>query len=110
MATLISIITFSGFYLLYTASQKMVAVDNLGFEKWIGRHINFSKYSGLALLIVSLGLSCFHWGTGSGTFTFLIMLMTIASLIVLLAPLRILNRRFLTLVFVVLFICEITLL
>lgn len=109
MVSLISIITFSAFYLLYTASQKMTAVGILGFEKWIGGHVNFSKYFGLALLIVSLGLSCFHWGMGSGAFTFFIMLMTIASLTVLLAPLRILNRRFLTLVFVVLFICEIVL-
>lgn len=109
MATGISLIVFIGFYLLYGTSQKMAMVDGLGLEKWIGGHVNLSKYSGLALLIVSLGLSCWYWGAASGTFTFFVILMTIASLVVLLAPLRILNRRFLILVIVVSLVCEIVL-
>ena len=78
-------------------------VGNLGFEPSINEHKKTSTYVGLALIILSLGLSCFFWGLGSGTFTFLILLMTVASLVILLAPLRLLNYRFLG----ILFLCSI---
>lgn len=109
MATGITLFIFIGFYLLYGTSQKMAMAGNLGLEKWIGGHARISKYTGLALLIISLGLSCLYWGTASGTFTYFVILMTIASLVILLAPLRILNPRFLTLVLAVSIICEIVL-
>lgn len=99
MATGITFLTFLAFYLLYRTSQKMAAVDTLGLEKWTGTHKRASQYASLALMILSLGLSCFYWGFGSGTFTFFIVLMTVASLVILLAPLRLLNYTFLTLIF-----------
>lgn len=99
MGTGISLLVFMAFYLLYSTSTKMTVVGNLGFEQSIGEHKKTSKYVGLALMILSLGLSCFHWGIGSGTLTFFIILMTIASLVNLLAPLRLLNYPFLTLIF-----------
>ncbi len=99
MATGISLLTFIAFYLLYSTSKKMSAVGNLGFEQSIGAHRKTSKYISLALMILALGLSCFVWGLGSGTFTFFILLMTIASLVILLAPLRLLNYRFLGIFF-----------
>lgn len=103
MATGISLLTFMAFYLLYSTSKKMSAVGSLGFEQSINEHKKTSTYIGLALMIFSLGLSCFYWGLGSGTFTFFIILMTVASLVILLAPLRLLNYRFLG----VLFLCSI---
>lgn len=109
MATLISFSIFTGFYLLYGTSKKMAGGGGLGIEKWIGGHPDASRYSGLALLIVSLGLSCFYWGRGSGPFTFFILLMTISSLVILLAPLGILSRKFLVFVFVCSLFCEIVL-
>ncbi|MDC6386417.1 hypothetical protein D2V93_04930 [Flagellimonas taeanensis] len=109
MATGITLLIFIGFYLLYGTSQKMAMAGNLGLEKWIGGHARISKYSGSALLIISLGLSCLYWGAASGTFTYFVILMTIASLVVLLAPLRILNPWFLTLTLVLSIICEIVL-
>lgn len=99
MATGISFLTFLAFYLLYCTSQKMAAVDTLGLEKWTGTHKRASQYASLALMILSLGLSCFYWGIGSGTFTFFILLMTVASLVILLAPLKLLNYRFLGILF-----------
>ncbi len=106
MATGISLLTFIAFYLLYSTSKKMSVVRNLGFEQSTGEHKKTSKYVGLALMILSLGLSCFYWGLGSGTFTFFIILMTIASLVILLAPLRLLNYTFLALIFACSFIFE----
>lgn len=103
MATLISLLTFIAFYLLYGTSKKMVAVGELGIEKWTGENKKIAQIASMALMIFSLGLSCFYWGLGSGVFTFLILLMTVASLVILLAPLRLLNYRFLG----VLFLCSI---
>lgn len=109
MATGISLLIFISFYLLYGTSKKMAPVGELGIEKWTGEHKKISQYSGLALMILALGLSCFHWGIGSGTFTFFIILMTLASLIVLLAPLRLINYTFLGIIFACSFIFEILL-
>ena len=109
MATLISFSIFTGFYLLYGTSRKMAGVGGLGIEKWIGGHPDISRYSGLALLIISMGLSCFYWGTGSGPFTFFIILMTVASLVILLVPLRMLSRKLVVLTFVCSLFCEIVL-
>lgn len=103
MVTLISFLTFVAFYLLYSTSKKMVAVGVLGLEKWTGEHKKIAQLTSLALMILSLGLSCYYWGLGSGTFTFFILLMTVASLVILLAPLRLLNYRFLG----ILFLCSI---
>lgn len=71
----------------------MAGVGVMGFEKWIVDHHSESQYVGLALLIISLGLSIWLWGLGSGVFTFFILLMTVASLVVLLAPLRLLSYK-----------------
>ncbi len=84
----------------------MSAVGNLGFEQSINHHKKSSTYVGLALMFLSLGLSCFYWGIGAGTFTFFIILMTVASLVILLAPLRLLNYTFLILTFGCSFIFE----
>ncbi len=109
MATGISLLTFISFYLLYGTSKKMAPVGELGFEKWTSEHKKASHYSSLTLMIVSLGLSCFYWGIGSGTFTFFIILMTVASLIILLTPLRLVNYTFLGIIFACFFIFEILL-
>lgn len=103
MVTIISLLTFIAFYLLYSTTKKTSAVGVLGFEQTVRAHGKASKYISLALMILSLGLSCFYWGIGSGTFTFFILLMTVASLVILLAPLRLLNYRFLG----ILFLCAI---
>ncbi|MEC7263131.1 MAG: hypothetical protein VXW38_05285 [Bacteroidota bacterium] len=91
MTTGISLLIFIAFYLLYSTSKKMAALDSFGVETWLGEHTKASKYTALALLTLSLGLSCFYWGMGSGAFTFFIIIMTVASLIILLAPLRLLT-------------------
>ncbi|MEO9511695.1 MAG: hypothetical protein ABJN84_13195 [Flavobacteriaceae bacterium] len=106
MVTGISVITFIAFYLLYCTSAKMAVTDVSGMEKWVGNHKSLSKYIGLALLIISMCSSFWHWGLGSGAFSFFVLLMVIASLTVLLAPLRLLNYRFLVFFFTFFLITE----
>lgn len=109
MVTIISLLTFFAFYLLYGTSKKTVSAGNLDFERWTGANKKASQYASLALMILSLGLSCFYWGIGSGTFTYFILLMTIASLVILLAPLRLLNYRLLGILFLCAVLFEILL-
>lgn len=100
MVTFISLLTFMAFYLLYGTSKKMASAGELGIGKWTGEHKKIAQAASLALMILSLGLSYFLWGLGSGTFTFFILLMTVASLVILLAPLRLLNYPFLGVLFI----------
>jgi hypothetical protein len=107
MVTGISLLVFVAFYLLYSTSKKMAGAGVLGFEKWVIGHRSISKYTGLAFLIISLGLSIWLWGLGSGVFTFFILLMTAASLIILLAPLRLLSYKSIGMALTFFLICEI---
>jgi hypothetical protein len=109
MVTGISLLVFVAFYLLYSTSKKMTGSGVLGFEKWVADHRSAVQYSSLALLIISLGLSIWLWGFGAGVFTFFILLMTVASLIVLLAPLQLLSYKSLVMVLILFLICEIVL-
>ncbi len=109
MVTCISLLVFVAFYLLYSTSKKMAGVGVMGFEKWVVDHHSASQYVGLALLIISLGLSIWLWGLGSGVFTFIILLMTVASLIILLAPLRLVSYKSVGITLVFFLICELIL-
>jgi hypothetical protein len=109
MVTGIALILCIAFCLLYNTSKKMTGVGVLGFEKWADNHRNISQYLGLGLMTVSLLLSCWIWGLGSGTFTFFVLLMTIASLVVLLAPLRLISYATIGGSVVFFLICELVL-
>lgn len=109
MITGISLILCIAFYLLYSTSKKMAGAGVLGFEKWADDHRTTCQYLGLALMILSLVLSCWIWGLGSGIFTYFVLLMTVASLIVLLAPLRLISYATLGGAVVFFLICELVL-
>jgi len=87
-----------GFYLLYTTSKKMDAPRLFGFENQLLQNKAVSKIIGLLLLILSCVLTVIVFGLGAGIFLFFINLMTVASLIVLLAPLKLFNAKILFIV------------
>lgn len=89
MVTLIAFLTFSGFYTAYYTSVKAALAGNSGLENAIKKNPVAGRWTGLALMSGGLFISIMHAGLGAGTFQFFILLMTMASLIVLLAPLRI---------------------
>ncbi|MEW2923161.1 hypothetical protein AB1A65_16955 [Muricauda sp. ANG21] len=109
MVTLISLLVFIAFYLLYSTSKKMAGVGVLGVEKWVVDHRSTFQYFSLALLIITLGLSIWFWGLGSGVFTFCILLMTLASLVVLLTPLRLVSYTSIAITLVFFLFCELIL-
>ncbi|SFW26267.1 hypothetical protein SAMN02927921_00806 [Sinomicrobium oceani] len=100
MTTLIIAISFLGFYALYNTSRRAVLSKSLGIERWMQAHRAQSKTAGLLLLVLGMVLSVIYYGLGAGIFAFVVILMTIGSLIVLIAPLRFVRYQVLFLVLV----------
>ncbi len=95
MISIAILLVIIGFYLLYSTSKKMDAPILLGFENRLVKYKLASKLVGLILLILSCILTINVFGFGAGIFLFLINLMTVASLIVLLSPLKLFNVKLL---------------
>ena len=100
MVTLMLLPLFFGFYLNYASSKRMKVQSYLGFETWTQKNRGLSKIIGISLLCTSLVLNGINYGLGAGSFTFLVALMTMGSLIVLLSPLKLLNLKVLASAFV----------
>ncbi len=65
-----------------------------------------SKATGALLLLLSLAGSMLYWGVSSGIFAFLVVLTTVGSLVILLAPLRYLSYKLIALCFIASLIVE----
>jgi len=88
MVTLATSFSFFGFYMLYSTSKRAPLQLELKLQKQINENEKISTYCAVFLLIVSLLLCIADLGIGAGAFSFLLILMTVGSLIVLVAPLR----------------------
>ncbi|GGD70399.1 hypothetical protein [Maribacter cobaltidurans] len=91
MYTFIFTLAFIGFYLCYATSKRMVIANNFGFEEWCYENNLISNSIGVTSLLSAASTSIFLWGWGTGLFTFIIVLMTVGSIIIILQPLRLLN-------------------
>ena len=92
MITIASLIVFLAFYTLYYTSKRATLSYDLGFEKWMKSNPKPTKLLGLGLLLLAYTLWLFTQSLCCGTFMFFIQLMTIGSLIIILAPLKKVNR------------------
>lgn len=88
MVTLLVLLIFSGFFLLYNTSKKAELHRNFFLECWAQDHLQASKIIGIFILLGSLAICTSYFGTGSGIFGFFVILMTVAGSVVILAPLR----------------------
>lgn len=107
MITIATAILFLAFYAFYYTSKRATLSYHFGFEKWMRKNPNPTRIIGVSLLIVSYVLWLYIASVGSGTFVFIIELMTIASLIVILKPLKIIGFKSLLILFVVIEFLEI---
>ena len=107
MVTLSFFLTFLGFYMFYNTSQRAKLNRTNGLEIWVQDHHQPAKYTGGFLFLVALILCILHVGVGSGIFSFLVMLMTVGSLIILLSPLQYINFRTVSGVFLLSILLEI---
>lgn len=103
MLTLTVLLALIGFYMLYSTSKRAKLVLQYNFQKWITKNQKNGKIIGLSLLVISLLTSIFSLGFGAGFFSFLVILMTIGSLVVLISPLRFFNLPTLTIIAIISF-------
>jgi len=88
MVTLLVLLTFVAFYLFYNTSKKAELSRACRLERWAQDHTRASKGVGSVMFLLALCLCIVYLGLGSGTFAFVVILMTVASCVVLFAPLR----------------------
>tara|TARA_R110002167_G_scaffold360062_2_gene577428 strand:- start:1854 stop:2186 length:333 start_codon:yes stop_codon:yes gene_type:complete len=91
MTTITISLALLGFYILYSTSKRAELTLTYKLQQWARQNHQKGKYLGLGLLFMSLMFSIATLGISSGVFSFLVILMTVGSLIVLIAPLRFFN-------------------
>ncbi|SIQ31648.1 hypothetical protein SAMN05421797_1011381 [Maribacter ulvicola] len=93
MITLILLLTFTGFYFCYATTKRQKIPTHLKIENWCQQQSILANSLGFILLLFTCSLTIYQFGWGSGVFTFLINLMTIASLVILLQPLHLITYK-----------------
>jgi hypothetical protein len=106
MITIGALLAFFGFFSGYNASRKAVLRGDSRLELWLRRNASKAKISGVFLLVASLILVVTEKGLGAGSLMFVVVLMTIGSLVVILSPLRLLTLRSALLIFALSFLFE----
>ncbi|MES2574192.1 MAG: hypothetical protein V4572_04575 [Bacteroidota bacterium] len=107
MITIAISILFLAFYALYYTSKRVHLSYNLGFENWMKKNPKSTKIIGITLLVVAYLLWICVTAFGVGTLLFFIALMTIASLIVILKPLKITSPKTVLLLFSIMGLLEV---
>lgn len=106
MTTLLVFLVFIAFFLLYNTSKKAELNRKFLLEKWAQDHVQTSKVIGLCILSGALAMCVVYFGIGSGIFGFFVILMTVASCVVLFAPLRYVKAWVLSSLFLLSFLLE----
>ena len=91
MITLISSLSLLGFYMFYSTSKRAPLTHKFRFQKWLNNNVKISKYIATCIFLISLIFCIFFLGLGAGIFSFIVILMTVGSLVVLIMPLRFIN-------------------
>ncbi len=106
MTSLIILSNLLGFYCFYFSSARIGAKRSTKVEHYIGDHRSTSLAVGIVSMIISLVFSVRVYGEGAGTLLFFVLLSTIASLVILITPLRVLNFKWLSVILIFCFILE----
>lgn len=109
MITLLSACTFIGFYLWYATTKRIKVEPWLGLEPWAKQHHKESKILGSLFLLLASGIAVYFYGLGAGSFVFVVALMTIGCLVILLIPLKLINKPLLAILFVIALLGELVL-
>jgi len=104
--TLTNLLVFAGFYLWYATSKRARVAETFGFESWALRQKRQARVLAGSLLLGGLFTAAASYGLGAGIFLYLVVLMTLGSLIILLYPLNLLNRVTVPAIFLFSFLIE----
>ncbi|MDY0779981.1 hypothetical protein [Tenacibaculum sp. IB213877] len=100
------ILNILGFYLFYNTSKKVEIQSFLGFENLAYKFKTVTKIVALFLFIFSLLLMTTVFGIASGILFFCIVLMTFGSIIILMAPLKLITYSNFSIIIITLFFIE----
>lgn len=110
MLTVSIFLIFIGFYFLYITSKRADYRSELGIYKWGHANAFQSKYIGILLIVLGLLLDIYLLGWGSGIFSFFVVLMTLASLIILISPIRFFSLKSIVVIGILALLLEINIL
>ncbi|MEL4308024.1 DUF3325 family protein [Joostella sp. CR20] len=99
MISFVILLVFFGFYAFYSTSKRAV-LNNSKIDLWLQQKYSPLKLTGLLLLIISLGITILVKGFGAGTLLWIVILMTVGSLVVLITPLRTIHFKTLFVLFI----------
>lgn len=88
MITIASSLALLGFYMVYSTSKRAKLALEYKLQKWVKENEQIGKFSGIGFVLISLICSITALGFGAGVFSFLVIVMTSCSLVVLVSPLR----------------------
>lgn len=106
MISIALLILYLAFYILYNTSQKAIKNAVFGFETWTYKNNKKAKLLGITLLFASCLLFGLSFGIGAGILFFFVTLMTFGSLVVMLAPVKIIKPKPILTIFLIVFFTE----
>ncbi|WP_018474911.1 hypothetical protein [Echinicola pacifica] len=106
MNTISLLIVLIGFLFLYYTSQKAQLGGHSPIRTFARRAPQLAKGIGVFCLLVAALLAVLGLGLGAGIFSFIVLLMTVGSLVVIVAPLQIVTGRMLAIGLVLSLIIE----
>lgn len=104
--TIAVLCSFFGFFMLYNTSQKAKLSTKGAFEKWLQQNTSIAKTLGCLLIIIPFILLPVKDGTGVGSLTAFLLLMTAAGLIVAVSPFHYLKLTHIAALIAVSFLLE----
>ncbi|GFD82683.1 hypothetical protein KUL118_55450 [Tenacibaculum sp. KUL118] len=107
MLTIIGCLALTGFYFLYSTSNRADLTFYLPLQKWINENKIKGKYIGVVLLIIGLTSAILYLGFGAGIFLYIVLLMLVSSLVVLIEPLRFLKFSILVVMMILSLLLEV---
>ncbi len=106
MITLSILFILIGFLLCYSTSKRAKPAVDFRYIKRVFKQKKNANITGLLSILFGLTCSIIILGPGAGVFSFLVILMGIASLVILLTPLNYFSLRSVSILFLVSFIIE----
>ncbi|KGL62984.1 hypothetical protein PHEL85_0012 [Polaribacter sp. Hel1_85] len=100
MVSITIFIVFISFYLFYKTSKKTIKHSPKKLDKWIVNNNQLTKIIASILLLNSIIASIYLFGFASGFLLFFILLMTVGSLIIIVAPLKLIQYKSVFILFI----------
>lgn len=97
----------TGFLFFYYTSRRAIIEYRSATIEWIGAHAVESKIAAGGFFTISIVLAVLHWGFLGGIFSFVVILMTVGSLVLLLHPLKLFRPVYLVGITALIFVLEI---